>query len=196
MPAACTAALDGQHVRYQRRRPERSVLHRVVRENLQTLLAEAEGQSEHGFGYPSHVRREFERYLSCGAMCCGFARLKCRSCQRERLVAFSCKGRAICPSCVGRKMADSAAHLVDNVLPQAPYRQWTLSLPKHVRWKMVREPALLSRVQATFLRTVFTWQRRLAKRELGIAQPLCGAVSFVQRFGSLLQLYLHAQYLA
>jgi len=32
------------------------------------------------------------------------------------------KGRAICPSCLGRRMADTAAHLVDHVLPQAPYR--------------------------------------------------------------------------
>ncbi len=88
-------------------------------------------------------------------------------------------------------MADSAAHLVDHVLPHAPYRQWTLSLPKHVRYKMVRDPALLTRVQSVFLRTVFAWQRRLAKAELGIAQPLCGAVSFVQRFGSLLQLNPH-----
>lgn len=45
------------------------------------------------------------------------------------LVAFSCKRRGICPSCTARRMADTAAYLVDRVLPSAPYRQWVLSLP-------------------------------------------------------------------
>ena len=31
--------------------------------------AEAETRSEHGVGYPAHIKREFERYLSCGTAC-------------------------------------------------------------------------------------------------------------------------------
>ena len=42
---------------------------------------------------------------------------------RERLLAFSCKGRGFCPSCGGRRMADTAAHLVDRVIPEVPVRQ-------------------------------------------------------------------------
>jgi len=38
-------------------------------------------------------------------------------------------------------MADTAAHLVDRVLPSAPYRQWVLSLPKPLRLRLAREPA-------------------------------------------------------
>jgi hypothetical protein len=41
----------------------------------------------------------------------------------DRLVAFSCKGRAVCPSCGGRGMAERAAHLVDRVFPEVPVRQ-------------------------------------------------------------------------
>lgn len=44
----CSAAA---HVGYQRRRPERSVLHQIVSQHVQTLWAEAEAAS--GFGYPS-----------------------------------------------------------------------------------------------------------------------------------------------
>jgi hypothetical protein len=33
------------------------------------------------------------------------------------------------PSCGGRRMADTAANLVDHVLPHAPVRQWVLSFP-------------------------------------------------------------------
>jgi hypothetical protein len=57
---------DGRCIEYERRRPETSVLYRIVRDNIETLFAEAEERSEHGFGYPRHVRREFERYLVCG----------------------------------------------------------------------------------------------------------------------------------
>ena len=34
-----------------------------------------------------------------------------------------------CPSCMGRRMAEGAALLVDHVLPAVGYRQWVLSFP-------------------------------------------------------------------
>jgi len=40
------------------------------------------------------------------------------------------------------------------------------------------------------LKKIFAWQRRAA-RKLGIDTPMCGAVSFIQRFGSLLNLNCH-----
>jgi len=44
--------------------------------------------------------------------------VSCPSCGFERAVAFSCKKRGgICPSCMGRRMNDTAIHLVDRVLP-------------------------------------------------------------------------------
>jgi len=53
---------------YRRREPERTVLHRVVRENLATLLDEARARSPDGSGYPPFVERELERYLGCGIL--------------------------------------------------------------------------------------------------------------------------------
>ena len=38
-------------------------------------------------------------------------------------VAFSCKGRGVCPSCTTRRMAETAAHLCDHVFPRLPVRQ-------------------------------------------------------------------------
>jgi hypothetical protein len=81
---------------YRPRQPEKTVLHRVVRENLETMLAEARERTEHGFGYPRFVEKAFRSFIDCGAMARGFVRLKCRSCGFERLLAFSCKSR-ICP---------------------------------------------------------------------------------------------------
>jgi hypothetical protein len=36
------------------------------------------------------------------------------------VVTFSCKGRGVYPSCNGRRMAQTAAHLVDRVTPPVP----------------------------------------------------------------------------
>jgi hypothetical protein len=186
----CTTTLDGKLLGYERRHPEKTVLYRVVADHMQTLFAEAEARSPHGYGYPSYVKHEFERFLGCGLACRGFARIACR-CGFERLVPYSCKGRAICPSCLGRRMADTAAHLVDHVLPKAPYRLWTLSLPKRMRVRVVADPPLLTKVISMFLRTIMSYQRRRA-RALGVRRPLSGAVTFVQLLGSVLQLTPHA----
>ena len=102
---------------YRRREPEKTVLHAVVREHLSSFLEAA--RDHDGEGYPRFIEHELQRYLSCGLLARGFARLRCSSCGYERLVGFSCKGR-LCPSCTGRRMADIAASLVDDRLPVAP----------------------------------------------------------------------------
>jgi hypothetical protein len=65
--------------------------------------------------------------------CFGFARAVCMSCRTGFVVAFSCKGRGVCPSCNGRHMAQTAAHLADHVIPPVPVRQWVISVPQRLR---------------------------------------------------------------
>jgi hypothetical protein len=86
-------------------------------------------------------------------------------------------------------MHDTAAHRVDRVLPQAPYRQWVLSLPWQLRFRLARDAALLSRVLDIFLRAVFAWQRRRA-RAVGLTGT-CGSVTWIQRLGGFLNLNVH-----
>jgi ribosomal protein S27E len=76
------------------------------------------------------VQQEFDAYLKCGRLEEGFLRVRCEQCHAEKLVAFSCKKRGFCPSCGGRRMAETAALLADEVLPERPLRQWVLSLPR------------------------------------------------------------------
>src|SRR5258708_5381928 len=78
---------------YERRRPENSTLHRVVRENLKTLYAATE-DGEAGATLPAFVRKELEGYPDRGLRCRGFAVLACSTCHERRLVAFSGKARA------------------------------------------------------------------------------------------------------
>lgn len=92
-------------------------------------------------------------------------------------------------------MADSAAHLVDRVLPVVPYRQWVLSLPIPVRLLLVREPSLVTPTLRIFVRRVFAWQRRIArgmvKGNQHRADGRCAAVTFIQRGGGALNLNPH-----
>jgi hypothetical protein len=46
-------------------------------------------------------------------------------------------------------MADSAALLVDNVLPHQPMRQWVLSVPFPLRFLFASNPKVMSRVLGT-----------------------------------------------
>jgi len=174
--------------RRTRRQPELGALHRILREHLATFLARADG-------LPHFVRRELQRFLTCGMLAFGFARVYCAGCKREELVAFSCKGRGFCPSCGGRRMADLAAHLVDEVLPHVPYRQWVLTFPHRIRFLLAYEPQLCASARRIFVRVVLGWRRRRAEGE-GHEYPRSGAVVFVQRFGGALNLNDRSWYLA
>jgi hypothetical protein len=62
---------------------------------------------------PEYVEREFRRYLECGNLAHGFARARCGQCGHDLLIAFSCGGRGVCPSCNSRRMVVTAALLTD-----------------------------------------------------------------------------------
>ncbi len=124
---------------YRRRKPERTLLYATVRAHLKTFLAEMEERGEAGASLPRFVVGEFERYLGCGILANGFARVRWTACGDELLVAFSCKGRGFCPSCTSRRIHDSAANLVNRVIPHVPVRQWVLSLPRWARFLLARD---------------------------------------------------------
>jgi hypothetical protein len=175
------------------RRPEESLLYRVVANHLETFLAHRAGRNR---PVPGFVERQFRRFLECGVLARGFLRLRCQSCGRERPVAFSCKGRVWCPSCGGRRMSDTAAHLADRVFPSVPVRQWVLSLPFALRYRMAYDAGLTTDVLNVFIRSLFGELRRRAREQCGIRAAQCGAVTFVQRFGDALNLNPHFHCLA
>jgi DNA-directed RNA polymerase subunit RPC12/RpoP len=173
---------------YRPRRAADRVLHRIVQDHLESFLAEAARMRDEGV--PPFVERAFRDFLRCGFLAGGFARFRCGDCGLDQLVAFSCKGRAVCPSCGGRRMAERAAHLVDRVIPDVPVRQWVLSLPHRWRYRLAWDHDLCRRVTAVFLRAVFRVLRDHA-RAAGAQQPQGGAVAIIQRFGGALNLNVH-----
>ena len=137
--AACPApALPGDAPRYERHRPEQTPLYALVEEHFPRFLQRLEAE---GVSLPDFVIEEFDAYLKCGRLEYGFLRVKCDACRNEKLVAFSCKRRGFCPSCGARRMAETAAHLVEHVLPEQPIRQWVLSFPYPLRFLFATRPA-------------------------------------------------------
>jgi hypothetical protein len=175
--------------RYEPRQTGRTTLHRVVLEHFETFRLRAASMRD-GEGLPRFVEREFRDFLKCGCLAGGFARLRCENCGRDRLVPFSCKGRGFCPSCGGRRMAERAAHLVDEVFPDVPVRQWVLSLPYRLRYLLAWDHELCRAVVAVYVRAVLGWLRQRARRD-GVADGRSGAVAVIQRFGGALNLNVH-----
>jgi len=108
---------------YVRHRPETTLRCQIVQKYWPDFQAEL---ASHGKYLPAYVNKEFDEYLKCGRLEHGALRVRCDSCHDEKLVAFSCKRRGFCPSCGARRTADSAALLVDDILPHKPMRQWVL----------------------------------------------------------------------
>src|SRR5262245_6971402 len=174
---------------YRPRAAEHAVLYRVIAEHLEAFLETARCHAD-GSGLPAFVEQEFREFLTCGVLAHGFARLRCTECAFERLVPFSCKGRGFCPSCGGRRMTESTARLVDEVLPRVPVRQWVLSLPYRLRYLLAWDHGLARAVLAVYVRVLLGFQRARARR-YGIGDGRSGSVTVIQRFGGGLNVNVH-----
>ena len=182
---------------YNPRHPERTLFYQTIAEHFETWheLASAgqfDGQGDHHTPKP-FVRQAFRKYLECGIFAHGFARAWCDDCGHDYFVAYSCKGRGVCPSCNTRRMVETAAHLTDHVFPRLPVRQWVLSVPKRLRYFMQCDGAVLNMVLRIFLRVI---AQSLQANSPGVGQLdkaalHIGAVAFIHRFGSSLNQHVH-----
>jgi len=86
-------------------------------------------------------------------------------------------------------MTESAALLVDEVLPKEPLRQWALSAPFPLRYLFATDPVAMGAVLGIVYRAIAAHLVRKA----GFTQRRgrTGAVTLIQRFGSALNLNIH-----
>jgi len=174
---------------YRPRHPAATVMHRTVREHLETFLAIARSRDPDLRPVRPAAERALRQYLRCGIPAHGFARVRCAACKHEYLVPFSCKVRDLCAACATRRMVETAAHLVDEVLPRVAYRQWVVSVPKRVRWFLKHRPEVVDAMARIFIRAVQTALRRASPGAPRDAQ--LGAIVFVHRFGDALNSHVH-----
>ena len=193
MGQAAQRALAGDAVHYERRRPEETLLYQLVQEHAESFFAQVEAQT--GASLPEFVKEEFDAFLECGILAHGFLRLRCAECAHEKRVAFSCKRRGFCPSCGARRMTETAAHLVDHVIPRVPVRQWVVSFPIPLRMLFAAHPQRLTPVLQVIHRVITTFLMALGQplKQAGVrrSEAHSGAVSLIQRFGSAANLNIH-----
>ncbi len=165
---------------YRPRKPHLTPLYQCVQDHYETLeqLWPERFENRYGFWRP-YLKEVMIRYLECGDLDNGFARIRCDECGTERALAFSCKRRYMCPSCHQKRSVAFGEWVLTHVLPPVPYRHFVLSIPKILRRLFLRDRRLLadlSRCGWQALKTVI----RAAVPE---AEPQPGAIVATQSFG-------------
>jgi len=177
--------------RYEPRRPEASDAVSLVAEHLEDFAARAEDNEA---PLPRFAVDELQSMVRCGDFEHGFVRFNCRRCGDELRVPFSCKARGTCPSCMGRRMCETAALWVERLLPTVGYRQWVLSFDGPMAVRLGYDAGLLREVCRVFTARLSQQLRRRAKRHHGrptVSGMHAGVITVVQRFRSDLGLYVH-----
>jgi hypothetical protein len=132
---------------YQQRHPQSSGYYKCVESHFEELEQIWDDQYASRFGFwRDYVTKVIHRYLECGDLHFGFARVKCEECGHEYLLAFSCKRRHFCPSCHQKRVVEYSEWLLGNVLKEVPHRQWVLSIPKRLRIYFLYDRKLLSKL--------------------------------------------------
>jgi len=120
--------------RYRRRQPERSELYGIVYNLADELELVWESRYRSIYGcFRDEVKDSFSKYLDCGVLAHGCARLNCINCNHSELLAFSCKRRGVCPSCTAKRGVLFAESLESDVLLGVPNRHVVFTVPKRIR---------------------------------------------------------------
>ncbi len=163
------------------------MLYRVLQEHLATFLETAAELDGGASGVPRFVQKELRAFLDCGVLARGLIRLHCGDCGQDQVIGLSCKGRGFCSRCGGRRMTETAARLCECVLPHVPVRQWVLTVPHRLRYRIGYDHDLCKRV----LHILNDELQRYYRSKSGEHRGQTGSVTFIQRFNSGLGLSPH-----
>ena len=171
---------------YRPRRPEGTPLYRLLESRYEPVKGAWEDRFENRYGFwRGMVDGAVARYLDCGIFENGFARLHCGGCRRDVLVAFSCKGRGLCPSCGAKRGAATAARFREEVLEAVGHAQWVFTVPKMLRPFFLRHRELLGDLCRAAWDTVREMLAAGAAEEIRPAM-----VAVVQTFGQRVNFHL------
>jgi len=135
-------------------------------------------QRQYGF-FRSYVKEVMLRFLDCGDLHQGFARVRCPDCGHEYLLAFSCKRRHFCPSCHQKRVVEFGEWLCAEVLKSAPHRQWVFSIPKRLRPWFSHDRKLLAGLSKCAWKILGGY----LKHSVPYDDAVAGGVVAVQTFG-------------
>ncbi|MGH7612871.1 MAG: IS91 family transposase [Gemmatimonadales bacterium] len=186
--AACRPSGAGPVGVYRPRRAQASPLFRLVQDHFRTLQTVYDERFAPTYGaWRAVVPEVADKFLACGVLEHGFARVRCDACAHEYLLAFSCKARYFCPSCHAKRLALWTLWLEETLLAPVPHRQVVLTIPKRLRTWCLYRRALLGDLARVAAKTVTAAVRTLT------CEPdlVVGVVACIQTHGSLANWHPH-----
>jgi len=173
---------------YQPRNPKASAYYRCVEDHFEQLEAVWDDRYQSRFGYwRPYVTDVIQRYLDCGDLHFGFARVKCEDCGHEFLLAFSCKRRHFCPSCHQKRVVEFGEWLCTEVLKYVPHRQWVFSIPKRLRIYFMFDRKLLTKLSRCAWKVLNLYLTQAVPYD----DAKAGAAVAVQSFGDFQNFHPH-----
>lgn len=140
---------------YHPRRPRASPLWQIVTAAWDTFVATYE--KVHRAAMEPLRANAFAvvlNFLRCGDLASGFLRLRCPDCGEEHLLAFTCKGRHLCPACHQRRVRHISAWIATSVCHEVPHRQFVFTIPRVLRGIFRKRRELLHILFQTATETV------------------------------------------
>ena len=177
---------------YRPRNSQDSNYYRCVEDYFEALMQVYDDRfaRDYGFWRP-YIEKVICRYLDCGDLKNGFARVKCKDCGHEYLLAFSCKRRHFCPSCHQKRVVEFGEWLCMDVLKKIPHRHFIFSIPKILRRYFLYDRKLLP----TLSRCAWESLKVFMQQAVPEKEPIPGAVIAVQTFGDFLGFNPHCHIL-
>jgi len=173
---------------YRQRKPRASPLWKCLTRHFVAFCAcyEARFQPRYGFLRPI-IPEVVGKFLDCGDLDRGFARVRCDHCHHEYLLAFSCKGRWFCPSCHQKKVQLFGALLTETILFPVPHRHFTFGIPKMLRVYFRFDRTLLKEI----CRIAHACLVEYMQTALDLPDGLPGVVMCIHTFGEYLDFHPH-----
>jgi len=160
---------------YNPRRPQGSPPFRFVSDHLHRLQAVYDERFARAYGpWRPIVAEVADKFLACGILDHGVARMRCDACAHEYLLALSCKCRYFCPSWHAKRLAVWTRWLGTTLLAPAPHRRVVLTIPKRLRAYCVYRPRLPGEIARAAAHTVTAAIRTLTgERALAVGIVAC-----------------------
>jgi len=173
---------------YRPRDPESSPFYKLVEkhfDDFERVYPDRYGM-RFGFWRPI-IRKAIDKFMKCGDLKNGFARVRCPECGEEFFVAFSCKQRGCCPSCDQKRALVLGYRLLNDVLAEVPHRQWVFTIPKRLRVYFRFTRSLLGDLCRAAYETVC----EVMQLEIDDEGCLPAMVGAIQTFGDLVHWHPH-----
>ena len=181
-PAASREAI------YRPRRPRASPLWQLLDRYFDEFqrVYDERYQKRYGFWRPV-IARTVEKFLVCGDLHEGFARVRCPKCRYEFLVAFSCRRRCLCPSCHQKRALITADRIAGTLCAPVAHRQFVFTIPKRLRIFFRFDRRLLGELPRFAWQTVLEVYRAVLDRQ----DVTPGMIAAIHTFGELVHWHPH-----